>query len=90
MDDSVSDASSPDTSRKTAPNSCTAPGAGQEDMCPQGALLNSRPTGQLRKKIVRARELTEESAKDHKTNHSFHTLITVSTVPVITNPVIAP
>ena len=91
MDNSVSDASSSDTSRKTAPNSRTAPGAGQEDMFPQGAFLNSRITGQLRKKIVRTRELTEKSAKGHKTSHSFHTLITdVSTVPVITNLVIAP
>ena len=91
MDDSVSDASSPDTSRKTAPNSRTAPGVGQEDMFPQGALLNSRTTGQLRKKIVRTRELTEKSTKGHKTNHNFHTLITdVSTVPAITNLAIAP
>ena len=91
MDDSVSDASSLDTSRKTAPNSHTAPGAGQEDMCPQGVLLNRRVTGQLRKKIVRTKELTEESAKGHKTNHSFCTLITdVSTVPVITKLTIVP
>ena len=91
MDDSVSDASSPDTSRKMALNSRTAPDVGQEDMFPQGALLNSRTTGQLRKKIVRTRELTEKSAKHHKTNHSFHTSITdVSTVPAITNLVIAP
>ena len=87
----VSDASSPDTSRKTAPNSRTAPGAEPEDMCLPGALLNSRATGQIRKKIVRTREPTEKSAKGHKTNHSFHTSITdVSTVPVITNLVIAP
>ena len=91
MDDSVSDAGSPDTSRKTAPNSHTAPGVGQEDMFLQGALLNSRMTGQCRKKIVRTRELTEKSTKGHKTNHSSHTLITdVSTVPAITNLMIAP
>ena len=91
MDDSVSNASSPDTSRKTAQNSPTAPGAGQEDMCPQGALLNSRETGQIRKKIVRAMKLTEKSAKGHKTNRSFCTLITdVYTVPAITNLMIAP
>ena len=91
MDNSASDASSLDTSRKTAQNSCTALGAGQEDMCPQGALLNSRATGQIRKKIVRAMKLTGRSAKGHKTNHSFCTLITdVYTVPVITNLMIAP
>ena len=71
MDDTVSDASSLDTSRKTAQNSPTAPGAGQEDMCPQGALLNSRATGQIRKKIVRAMKLTEKSAKGCKTQPQF-------------------
>ena len=86
MDDPVSDASSLDTSRRTALNSHTAPGAEQEDMCPQGALLNSRATGQIRKKIVRAMELTEKNTKGHKTSHSFCTSITdVSTAPVITN-----
>ena len=91
MDDSVSDASSPDTSRKTAQNSHTALSAGQEDMCPQGALLNSKATGQIRKKIVRAMKLTEKSTKGHKTNHSFCTLITdVYTVSAITNLAIAP
>ena len=91
MDNSVSDASSLDTSRKTVQNSPTAPGAGQEDMCLQGALLNSRATGQIRKKIVKAIKLTEKSTKGHKTNHSFCTLITnVYTVPAITNPAIAP
>ena len=90
MDDSVSDLSSPGTSRKTAPNSRTAPDVGQEDMFPQGALLNHRTTGQLMKKIVRTREPTEKSTKGHKTNHSFHTSITdVSTVLVITNLMIA-
>ena len=34
MDDSVSDVSSPDTSRKTALSSHTAPDIGQEDMFP--------------------------------------------------------
>ena len=89
MDNSVSNASSPDTSRRIALNSCTAPGAEQEDMCPQHALLNSRATGQIRKKVVRAMELTEKSAIGHKTSHSFCTSITdVSTVPAITNLVI--
>ena len=89
--ESVSDASSADTSRKTAPNSHTAPGTEPEDMCLQGALLNSRTTGQLRKKIVRTREPTEKSAKGHKSNHSFCTSTTdVSTVPTITNLMIVP
>ena len=91
MDKFVSNASSPDTSRKTAQNSCTALGVEQEDMCPQSALLNSRATGQISKKIVRAMKLTERSAKGHKTNHSCCTLITdVYTVPVITNLETAP
>ena len=91
MDDSVSNASSLDTSRKTAQNSCTAPDAGQGGMFPQDAFLNSRTTGQLRKKIVRTREPTEKRANSHKTNHSFCTSITdVSTVLVITNLTIAP
>ena len=91
MDDSVSNSSSPDTLRKTAPNIRTAPGAEQEDMCPQGAPLNGRATGQIRKKMVRAMELTKKSARGHKTSHSFHTSITdVSTVPVITNLAIVP
>ena len=91
MDNSVSDVSSSDTSRKTAPSSRAAPGAEPEDMCLQGVLLNSRTTGQLRKKIVRTREPTEKSTKGHKTNHNSCTSITdVSTVPVITNLTIAP
>ena len=78
IDDSVSDANNPDTSRKTAQSNRTAPSAGQEDMCPQGALLNSRATGQIRKnanfgKTARAMKLTEKSGKGHKTNHSFCT-----------------
>ena len=95
MDDSVSTASNQDTSRKTAQNNCTAPDAGHEDMCPQGALLNSRATGQIRKnmnfgKTARAMKLAEKSGKGHKTNHSFHTRITdVYTVLVITNPMTA-
>ena len=54
MDDFVSNASSLDTSRKTAPNSHTVPGVGQEDMFPQGALLN-RPT-------------QEENSQNHRTH----------------------
>ena len=57
---------------------------------PTRCPLNSRATGQIRKKIVRAMELTEKSTKGHKTNHSFCTLITdVSTVPAFTNLTIA-
>ena len=96
MDDSVSAASNQDTSRKTAQSNRTAPSVGQEDKYLQGALLNSRATGQIRKdanlgRTARAMKLTKKSGKGHKTNHSSGTRITdVYTVPVITNPVIAP
>ena len=96
MDDSVSNANNPDTSRKTAQSNCTAPSAGQEDMCPQGALLNSRATGQIRKNVnfgrtARAMKLTKKSGRGHKTNHSSHTRTTnVCTVQVITILMIAP
>ena len=96
MDDFASTASDQDTSRKTAQSNCTAPSAGQEDMYLQGALLNSRATGQIRKdanfgRTARAMKLTKKNGKGHKTNHSSHTRTTgVYIVPVITNPVIAP
>ena len=96
MDDSASAASNQDTSRKTAQSNCTAPGAGQEDMYLQGALLNSRATGQIRKdmnfgRTARAMKPARKSGKGHKTNHSFHTRITDAyTMLVITNLVIAP
>ena len=75
----------------------TVPSAGQEDMYPQGALLNSRATGQImkdmnfrRKQEARAMKLAEKSGKGHRINHSSHTKTTdVSTELVITNPVIA-
>ena len=95
MDDSVSAASNQDTSRKTAQSNCTSPSAEQEDMYLQGALLNSRTTGQIRKdmnfrRTARAMKLTRKSGKGHKTNHSSCTKITdVYTVLAITNPVIA-
>ena len=95
MDDSVSAASNQATSRKTAQSNHTAPSAGQEDMYLQGALLNSRATGKIRKdmnfgRTARAMKLAKKSGKGHKTNHSSHTRTTdVYTVPVITNPVIA-
>ena len=94
MDDSASAASSQDTSRKTAQSNCTASSAGQEDMYLQGALLNSRATDQIRKDANFGRtamKLAKKSGKGHKTNHSSHTRTTdVYTVPVITNPTIAP
>ena len=71
MDDSASNVSSLDTSRKTALNSCTAPDAEPEDMCPQGVLLNSRTTGQLRKKIVRTREHHREEHKRSQDQPQF-------------------
>ena len=96
MDDSASTASNQNTSRKTAQSNCTAPSAGKEDMYLQGALLNSRATGQIRKDVnfrrtARAMKPARKSGKGHKTNHSSHTRITdVYTVLVITNLVIAP
>ena len=96
MDDSVSTASNQDTSKKTAQSNHTAPGAGHKDMYLQGALLNSKATSQIRKdmnfgRTVRAMKLTKKSGKGHKTNHNSCTRITdVYTVPMITNPMIAP
>ena len=96
MDDSASAASNQDTSRKTTQSNRTAPGAGQEDMYLQGALLNSRATGHIRKDInfgrtARAMKPARKSGKSHKTSHSSHTRTTdVYTVPAITKLVIAP
>ena len=96
MDDPASTASNQDTSRKTAPSNRTAPSARQEDMYLQGALLNSRATGQIRKdanfrRTARAMKLAKKSGKGHKTNHSSHTRTTdVYTVPEITNLMITP
>ena len=96
MDDSVSTASNQDTSRKTAQSNRTTPSAGQEDMYLQGALLNNKATGQIRKDVnfgrtATAMKLAKKSGKGHMTNHSSCTRITDAyTVPVIINPVIAP
>ena len=49
MDDSASAASNQVTSRKTVQSNRTVPSAEQEDMYLQGALLNSRATGQIMK-----------------------------------------
>ena len=91
----ASTASNQDTSRKTAQSNRTTPSAGQGDMYLQGALLNSRATGQIRKDVnfwrtARAIKLAKKSGKGHKTNHSSHTRPTdVYTVLAITNLVIA-
>ena len=96
MDNSVSAASNQDTLKKTAQSNRTAPGAGHEDMYLQGALLNSKATSQIRKdtnfgRTTRAMKLAKKSGKGRKTNHNYRTRITdVYTVPVITNPMIAP
>ena len=96
MDDSVSAASNWDTSKRTVQSNHTAPGAGHEDMYLQGALLNSKATGQIRKdanfgRTARAMKLTKKSGKGSKTNHNSYTRITdVYTVSAITNPMIAP
>ena len=96
MDYSVSTASNQDTSRKTAQNNHTAPGAGPEDMYLQGALLNSKATSQIRKnanfgRTARAMRSPKKSGKSHRISCSSRTGTTnVYTVPVITNPVIAP
>ena len=91
MDDAAFTASNQVTSRKTVP------GAGQEDMYPQGALLNSRATGLIMKdmnferKQEGAMKLAEKNGKGHRINHSSHTKRTdVSTVLEITNLMIAP
>ena len=97
MDDSAFAVSNQVTSRKTAQSNRTVPSAGQEDMYPQGALLNSRATGQVmkdanfrRKQKARAMKLTEKNGKGHKINHSSHIKTTdVSTVLAITKLMIA-
>ena len=97
MDDSAFATSNQVTSRKTVLSNRTVPSAGQEDMYPQGALLNSRATSQImkdmnfRRKQEGAMKLAEKTGKGHRINHSFHTKTTdVSTVLVITNLMIAP
>ena len=84
--------------KKDFQSNCTVPSAGQEDTYPQGALLNSRATGQImkdvnfgRKKKARAMKPTEKNAKGHRINHSSHIKTTdVSTVLVISKLMIAP
>ena len=86
------------TSKKTVQSNRAVPSAGQEDTYPQGALLNSRATGQImkdmnfgRKQKVRAMRLTEKNGKGHRINHSSHIKTTdVSNVLVITKLMIAP
>ena len=96
MDDSVSTASSQDTSKKTAQSNRTAPDAGHEDMYLQGALQNSQATNHIKNdanfgRTARAMKLAKKSGRGHKTNHSSHTRTTnVYTVLVITNLVTAP
>ena len=96
MDNSVSAASNQDTSKKTVQSNRTAPCAGYKDTHLQGVLLSSKATSQIRKdanfgRTTRATKLTKKSGKGHKTNHNSCTKITdVYTVPVITNPMIAP
>ena len=76
---------------------CTVPSAGQEDTYLQGALLNSRATGQFmkdtnfgRKQKARAMKLTEKNGKGHRINHSSHIKTTdVSTVLATTKLMIA-
>ena len=97
MDDSAFAVSNQVTSKKTVQSNHTVPSAGQEDMYPQGALLNSRATSQImkdmnfgRKQKARAMKLVEKNGKGHRINHSSHTKITdVSTVLVTTKLVIA-
>ena len=96
MDDSASAASNHDTSRKTAQSNRTAPGAGQEDMYLQGALLNSRATGHIRKdmnfrRTARAMTPARKSGKSHKTSDSSHTRTTdIYTVLAIIKLMIVP
>ena len=97
MDDSAFTVSNQVISRKTVQSNHTVPSAGQEDMYPQGTLLNSRATGQImkdvnfrRKQKARAMKLTEKNGKGHRINHSSHIKTTdVSTVLVTTKLMIA-
>ena len=87
MDDSAFTVSNQVTSRKIVQSNHTVPSAGQEDMYPQGALLNSRATGQImkdtnfrRKQKARAMKLAEKNGKrsqdqpqfSHKNNRCLH------------------
>ena len=97
MDDSAFAVSNQVTSRRTVQSNCTVPSAGQEDTYQQGALLNSRATGQFmkdvnfrRKQKARAMKLAEKNGKEHRINHSSHIKTTdVSTVLVTTKLMIA-
>ena len=96
MDDSTFTVSNQVTSRKTVQSKHTVASAGQEDTYPQGALLNSRATGQImkdagRNQKTRTMKLTEKNGKGHRINHSSHIKTTdVSSVLAITKLVIAP
>ena len=98
MDNSASTASNQVTSKKTVQNNHTAPSAEQGGMYLQSALLNSRATGQImkdvnfeRKQKATAMKPAEKSGKGHRINHSSHIRTTdISTVLVITKPMIAP
>ena len=98
MDNSAFAVSNQVTSRKTVQSNHTVPSAVQEDTYPQGALLNSRATGQImkdmnfgRKQKARAMRLAEKNGKGHRINHSSHIQTTdVSTVLAITKLVISP
>ena len=96
MDNSAFAVSNQVTSRKTVQSNRTLPSAGQEDTYPQGALLNSRTTGQIMKDVrrklkARAMKLAEKNGKGHSINHSSHIKTTdVSTVLAITKLMIAP
>ena len=77
MDDSASTVNNQVTSSKTVQSNRTVPSAGQENTCLQGALLNSRATGQImkdagRKQKTRAMKLAEKNGKGHRINQFSH------------------
>ena len=97
MDNSAFAANNQAISKKIVQSSRTVLSAGQEDTYQQNALPSSRATGKLmmdvnfeRKQETKATRLAEKNGKDHRINLNSHIRTTdVSTVPVITKPMIA-
>ena len=97
MDDSAIAVNNQATSRKIVQSNHTVPSAGQEDTYQQNVLLNSRAMSQLttdmnfkREEGTKTVKHVGKNGKEHRISHNTPIKTTdVSTVPVITKPVIA-
>ena len=97
MDDSAIAVNNQATSRKIVQSNHTVPSAGEEDTYQQNVLLNSRAMSQLmtdanfkREEGTKTAKHTGKNGKEHRISHNTHIKRTdVSTVPVITKPIIA-